>query len=224
MIERGASQPRARSREIAMAETNDFNHTNLTDHYALLGVSPDSQPDEITQAFHRLARENHPDLHPDDAAADQRFKDINAAYQTLADPERRAEYDRQRADALAGAPVVAPDVASGEGPAVIAFERSIDLGGNADIQAVVEEMRTAVTDMAAEAANEMRAALLNFGVEVDSIVRSVGQASDQASGADNPADNPASPPRANRAQRRAAPPHGGMPPHGGQPPKRRPRR
>lgn len=182
-----------------------------TDYYALLGVFPGSQPDEITQAFRRLARENHPDLHPGDAAADQRFKDINAAYQILSDPERRAEYDRQRASAAAapmsGATVGAP----GDEPEVIAFERSIDLGRNADIQAVMDELRTAVTGMAAEAADEMREALFSFGVEIDDIARAAGGAASA---------------RGNRAQRRAAspPPHGGFPPHGGQPPKRRPQR
>ncbi|HEU5344128.1 MAG TPA: J domain-containing protein [Ktedonobacterales bacterium] len=209
-----------------MAETDNFDQTDHTDYYALLGVSPGSQPDEITQAFHQLARQNHPDLHPGDAAADQRFKDINTAYQTLSDPERRAEYNRQRASAtpLAGAPVAA----SGEGPEVITFERSIDLGGNADIQAVVEELRTAVTGMAEEAADELRAALLNFGVEVNNIAQSAGRAASQTpnQASEQTADDgaPASPRRGNRAQRRAGPPHGGMPPHGGQPPKRRPGR
>lgn len=63
------------------------------DYYEVLGVSRDASPEEIKKAYRRLARKYHPDVssEPD---AEERFKEINAAYEVLSDPERRAMYDR----------------------------------------------------------------------------------------------------------------------------------
>ena len=51
---------------------------------------------EITKAYRKLARESHPDAHPDDAAAEERFKEVSAAYDVLGDEAKRAEYDEVR--------------------------------------------------------------------------------------------------------------------------------
>jgi curved DNA-binding protein len=63
------------------------------DYYEVLGVSRDADAEELQQAFRRLARENHPDVNRD-PGAEERFKEINDAYQALSDPELRKRYDR----------------------------------------------------------------------------------------------------------------------------------
>ncbi len=64
------------------------------DHYEVLGVSKGCSADELKAAFRKLASQHHPDKNPDDPKAATRFKEINAAYQVLQDPQRRAMYDR----------------------------------------------------------------------------------------------------------------------------------
>lgn len=67
------------------------------DYYALLGLTPRATPAQIQQAFHRLAKEVHPDRNPhDQAQATARFQALNEAYHVLDDPDLRQEYDRLR--------------------------------------------------------------------------------------------------------------------------------
>lgn len=70
-----------------------------TDPYATLGVSRDAGDDEIRRAFRKLAKELHPDLHPDDAVAADRFKRVSAAYDILGDPPKRRQFDNGEIDA-----------------------------------------------------------------------------------------------------------------------------
>ncbi len=63
------------------------------DPYEALGVSRDADAEEIKKAYRRLARENHPDANPGDAAAEARFKEVAVAYEILSDPQRRRQYD-----------------------------------------------------------------------------------------------------------------------------------
>ncbi len=67
----------------------------MADLYKILGVDAQADSDQIKKAYRRLARELHPDLNPD-PAAQERFKQVNQAYETLSDPQRRAEYDQMQ--------------------------------------------------------------------------------------------------------------------------------
>src|SRR5918998_1168009 len=63
------------------------------DYYKILGVPRTASQSEIKKAYRKLARQNHPDLKPGDASAEQRFKDVNEAHAVLGDPDKRKQYD-----------------------------------------------------------------------------------------------------------------------------------
>lgn len=65
-----------------------------SDYYKVLGVSREASADEIRRAYKKLARENHPDMKPNDKAAAERFKEVQEAYGVLSDPTKREQYDR----------------------------------------------------------------------------------------------------------------------------------
>ena len=62
----------------------------VEDPYKVLGVSRDATPDEVKKAYRKKARENHPDLNPDDPNAEERLKKINEAYERITNPEKFA--------------------------------------------------------------------------------------------------------------------------------------
>jgi len=64
------------------------------DYYQILGVDKNANQDDIKKAYRKLARKYHPDVNPDDPNAEEKFKDINEAYQVLSDADKRAKYDR----------------------------------------------------------------------------------------------------------------------------------
>ena len=64
------------------------------DYYEVLGLKKGASEDEIKKAFKSMARKYHPDLHPDDKEAAEKFKKINEAYEVLSDSEKRARYDQ----------------------------------------------------------------------------------------------------------------------------------
>jgi molecular chaperone DnaJ len=66
------------------------------DYYKVLGVSEDADAKAITKAYRKLARDSHPDTHPGDAKAEERFKEVSGAYDVLGDDAKRKEYDEVR--------------------------------------------------------------------------------------------------------------------------------
>lgn len=73
------------------------------DFYKVLGVSKDASAQEIKKAYRKKAKELHPDRHPDDPSAEDRFKEVGEAYSVLNDPEERKQYDAIRAMGAGGA-------------------------------------------------------------------------------------------------------------------------
>ncbi len=64
------------------------------DYYETLGVAKGASEQDLKSAFRKLAKEHHPDKNPGDSASEQKFKELNEAYEALKDPQKRAAYDR----------------------------------------------------------------------------------------------------------------------------------
>lgn len=72
------------------------------DYYKILGVRRDATQDEIKEAYRKLAKKYHPDLNPNNKEAEEKFKEVNEAYQILSDPEKRKQYDLLGSASFAG--------------------------------------------------------------------------------------------------------------------------
>src|SRR5215210_8245309 len=66
----------------------------VKDPYSTLGVGRKASDDEIKKAYRKLARQYHPDTNHGDKQAEERFKEVQAAYSILSDPEKRKQYDQ----------------------------------------------------------------------------------------------------------------------------------
>ena len=73
------------------------------DYYEILGIDRKADEGEIKKAYRKLALKYHPDKNPDDAAAEEKFKEAAEAYEVLSDSAKRAQYDRFGHDGVRGA-------------------------------------------------------------------------------------------------------------------------
>ena len=64
------------------------------DYYEVLGIGKQADEKEIKKAYRKLAKKYHPDMNPDDKAAEQKFKEVTEAYNVLSDPEKKKLYDQ----------------------------------------------------------------------------------------------------------------------------------
>src|SRR5256714_7643586 len=92
--------------------------------YDTLGVSKNASADEIKKAYRKLARKHHPDANPGDASAEEKFKEVQEAYDVLSDAEKRKAYDQFGHAGVEGA-----GAGGGGGDPFEAFRRGSGRGG-----------------------------------------------------------------------------------------------
>lgn len=117
---------------------------NGKDFYKTLGVNRDASAEEIKRAHRKLARKHHPDLNPGNKVAEEKFKEIQEAYDILSDPEKRKKYDqygemwsRMPTGAEAGSGFTGGSAGFGGGSSPFV---DVDLNGSASFQDFLEQM------------------------------------------------------------------------------------
>ena len=104
---------------------------NKRDYYEILGVRRGASDKEIKQAYRRLARKHHPDVNPNNKAAEAKFKEITEAHKVLSDPAKRRQYDQFGHQPFGVGHEAGPR--PGAGPAGFDFSQ-LDLGGHGGIE------------------------------------------------------------------------------------------
>ncbi|ATY63781.1 DNAJ domain containing [Cordyceps militaris] len=91
-IQQDDPEDRTIPKEVRRAEL-EFKKSLRKDYYKIMGLEKDAGPDEIKKAYRKMAVKLHPDKNPGDEEAEAKFKDMQEAYETLSDPQKRASYD-----------------------------------------------------------------------------------------------------------------------------------
>lgn len=99
------------------------------DYYETLGVTREATTEEIKKAFRKLARIHHPDVAKDKSTAEEKFKQINEAYEVLSDPEKRQKYDQLGADWQNAGQAPPPDWQYAHGPGQSSAGHEFNFGG-----------------------------------------------------------------------------------------------
>jgi len=113
--------------------------STVRDYYSVLGVSRAATDKEIRAAYRKLARKYHPDLNPGDKAAEARFKELQAAYDVLSDPEKRKKYDQFGPNWEQAERARAGFEGAGFGPQG-ASDLHFDFGSGADFSDILENL------------------------------------------------------------------------------------
>ena len=132
--------------------------------YALLQVRPDVSADDLRRAYRRLARELHPDHNGGDARKTERFKELQAAYAVLSDPEERQGYDRARAEwAQSLRAVLCPACGQANRPRTRRGEQSC--GACDEVLPLPADEPSLIGDLADRAGSRLREELSDFAAE-----------------------------------------------------------
>ncbi len=114
-------------------EKNIKNNMGSKDYYAILGVPKNASSDDIKKSYRKLVLKYHPDKNPGDKTAEEKFKEINEAYEVLKDDQKRAAYDRYGSDAFSNG----SSSSSGDNP--FGFE-GFSAGNFGDFSDIFEQM------------------------------------------------------------------------------------
>lgn len=135
------------------------------DYYKLLGIERNANASEIKQAYRKLTKQYHPDLNPNDKAAEEKFKKINEAYEVLKDEDKRAAYDRYGSAAFNG---------GAAGPGGNGYAHHQQEGEFADIFDIFEQMMGGNRGRQQARPSEQRGANLQCSIQITMSVAYTG--------------------------------------------------